>query len=141
MTQRKITKPRTSKGRAVLCARLAAEKQATDILLLDMSDIDSSPAEFFVIGTVNSETQMRAVTDHVQRQLREVRLGSPRVDGTHASSWMVLDYFDVVVHIMTHEARVHYNLERLWGDAKPYGITESGVAKALKEIPRRTGEK
>ncbi len=133
-----LTRPRSIKGRAVLCARLAKDKQAHDLLVLDLSKLDSSPADFFVIATVDSEAQMRAVTDHIQRQLRELGYGSPRVDGTSVSTWMVLDYFDVVVHVMRRDARMHYNLERMWGDAKAYGITEAGAARALTTMRRRS---
>lgn len=133
-----ITRPRSTKGRAVLCARLAKDKQAHDLLLLDLTAIDSSPSDFFVIATVDSEAQMRAVADSIQRTLKELGLGTAKVDGSSASSWLVLDYFDVVVHVMRRDARLHYNLERLWGDAKAYGISESGAARALTSIPRRS---
>jgi ribosome-associated protein len=131
-------RPRTTKGRAVLCARLAKDKQARDLLVLDLSALDSSPAEFFVIATVDSDAQMRAVTESIQRQLKEHGYGLPKVDGASNSTWMVLDYFDVVVHVMRGDARTHYNLERLWGDAKVYSITEAGAARALAAMPRRS---
>jgi ribosome-associated protein len=133
-----VTRPRSTKGRAVLCARLAKDKQAHNLLVLDLSGIDSSPADFFVIATVDSEAQMRAVTESIQRECRNLGLGSPRVDGSSSSTWMVLDYFDVVIHVMRADARQHYNLERMWGDAKVYGITEAGAARALSTMPRRS---
>lgn len=135
-----ISKPRSTKGRAVLCARLAQDKQAHDLLVLDLSDLETSPAEFFVLASVNSDAQMKAVTDNIQRVMKELGFGSARVDGTAGSSWMVLDYFDVVVHVMNNEARAFYNLERLWGDAKAYGITPAGAARALASFPRRGGQ-
>ncbi|MCO6465201.1 MAG: ribosome silencing factor [Bradyrhizobiaceae bacterium] len=134
------TRPRTTKGRAVLCARLAKEKQAHNLLILDLGKLESSPAEFFVIATVDSEAQMRAVTDLIERTMRELGYGSAKVDGSHNSSWVVLDYFDVVVHVMRSDARLHYNLERLWGDAKVYTLSETGAAKALNGIPRRSAQ-
>lgn len=134
-----VSRPRTTKGRAVLCARLAQEKHAHNLLILDLSALDSSPAEFFVIVTVDSDAQMRAVTDSIQRTVKELGLGSAKTDGSPSSPWMVLDYFDVVVHIMRGDARMHYNLERLWGDAKVYTLTDGGAAKALAGIPRRSG--
>lgn len=133
-----ITRPRSPKGRAVLCARLAKEKQAHELLVLDLTAIDASPSDYFVIATVDSEAQMRAVADSIQRTLKDLGLGMPKVDGSSASTWMVLDYFDVIVHVMRRDARMHYNLERLWGDAKVYGITEAGTARALREMPRRS---
>ena len=63
---------------------------------------------------------------------------APRVDGSDDSNWIVLDYFDVVIHVMRDEARGFYNLERMWGDAKPIGITSEGAPHELGSIPRRS---
>lgn len=132
-----LSKPRTTKGRAVLCARLAQDKQAHDLLILDLSELESSPAEFFVIVSVDSDAQMKAVSDAVQRGMKELGFGSARVDGTSGSAWVVIDYFDVVVHVMNNEARMFYNLERLWGDAKGYGVTPAGAARSVTNFQRR----
>ena len=132
-----ISKPRSTKGRAVLCARIAQDKLAHDLLVLDLSGIEASPAEFFVIASVDSDAQLRAVSDAIQRTMKELGFGSARVDGKAGSTWVVIDYFDVVVHVMINEARAFYNLERLWGDAKAYGLTPAGAPKILTEFPRR----
>ncbi|MBI2793217.1 MAG: ribosome silencing factor [Ignavibacteria bacterium] len=134
----KISKPRSEKGWAVLCARLAQEKQAQDLLVMDLSEIESSPAEYFVIVTVFSDAQMRAVCESIQVGLKSMGLGLPKVEGKGKSSWTILDYFDVVVHVMLPDAREFYKLERLWGDAKLYLITPAGAAKAVSSLPRMT---
>ncbi|MBK6290218.1 MAG: ribosome silencing factor [Ignavibacteria bacterium] len=123
-------KPRTTKGRAVLCARMAQQKQAHDLLILDLNAIEGAPAEFFVIVSVDSEAQIKAVSDSIEATMREVGVGNPRSEGRGTSTWVILDYFDVMVHIMLKATRDFYKLERLWGDAKAYTLTESGTAKA-----------
>ncbi|HRK03820.1 MAG TPA: ribosome silencing factor [Chlorobiota bacterium] len=124
-------KPRTSKGRAVLCGRIAQDKLAHDILLLDLSDIEMSPADFFVICTVDSEAQMKAVVDAIDATVKHLGMGIPRTDGRAKSTWVVLDYFDIVIHVMLPAAREFYKLERLWGDAKAYTLTPAGAAKSV----------
>ena len=134
------SKPRTVKGRAVLCARLAQEKLAHDILVLDLGDIEAAPAEYFVIASVDSDAQLRAAADSIEDAMRSLGLGSPRSEGRGTSTWVILDYFDIVVHLMLTTTREFYKLERLWGDAKAYTLNEAGTAKATKISTKRTTE-
>lgn len=135
-----ITKPRSTKGRAVLCARLAQEKLAHEILILDLNDIESSPADFFVIATVDSAAQLRAVAESIEVTLKHMGFGFPRLEGKGESSWVILDYFDVVVHLMLTEAREFYKLERLWGDAPAMTLTESGATKAAPKVSKKAAD-
>ncbi len=135
------SKPRTVKGRAVLCARLAQEKLAHDILVLDLGDIEAAPAEYFMIASVDSDAQLRAAADSIEDAMRSLGLGSPRSEGRGTSTWVILDYFDIVVHLMLTTTREFYKLERLWGDAKAYTLTEKGTAKATTIPKKGTTEK
>ena len=100
-----------------LCVASAEEKLAEDVVTLTLGSA-SSIADYFVIATANSEPQLRAVSDFIERQVREKF-------GVHTSSnaenneggWVLLDFGNVIVHIMTPEMRARYNLEGLWGDA------------------------
>lgn len=113
---------------------------ANDILILDLTSIDTSPADFFVIVTVDSEAQIKAVTDSIEVTLKTMGFGYPNHEGKGTSTWVILDYFDVVVHVMLGSAREFYKLERLWGDAKAYTLTESGAAKATTIKTRKAVE-
>ncbi len=124
-----FTKPRSQKGRAVLCARVAQDKLAHDLLILDLTEIESAPADFFVIATCDSEAQLRAVTDSIDTVNKSLGMGNPKVQGLSTSHWVILDYFDIVVHLMLTETREFYKLERLWGDAKAYTLTPAGAPK------------
>jgi ribosome-associated protein len=125
-----FTKPRSIKGRAQLCARVAQSKMGRNIHVLDMQHIESAPAAFFVIVTVDSDTQLRAVCHEIESVVHQLGFGWPKQDGKGASNWVALDYFDIVVHVMIEEARDFYSIERLWGDATAYTITETGTLKA-----------
>lgn len=131
------SKPRSTKGRAVLAARLAQEKQGRDLLILDISILETPPADFFVIITVDSDSQMRAVGDSIVTTMKQMGFGAPRLEGKGTSSWLILDFFDIVVHIMLTSARDFYKLERLWSDAKAYTLTEAGNISAAKLPPRK----
>lgn len=129
----KIAKPRTSKGLATLCANAASDKIAQDIIILDLRKIDSRPAEYFVICTCESEPQVQAAADWVERIVRTAGGGSPRSEGFEAKEWVLLDYFDVVVHVMIKSARAHYKLEKLWADSDFYKLEEDGKPKKMKQ--------
>jgi ribosome-associated protein len=106
-----------SRKLALLCRELADRRKAEDIVVLDVRKI-SSITDYFVIATGTSEPHLRAITDEIQDKLREEHDIRPRaVDGTLQTAWLVLDYFDVIVHVMRADVRKLYDLETLWGDA------------------------
>jgi ribosome-associated protein len=74
--------------------------------------------DFYVIATGLSRLQLRAVNDTIIERLKEIDVKPLNVDGLATSRWIVLDYGDVIAHILNSEARNYYGLERLWGDAK-----------------------
>jgi ribosome-associated protein len=95
---------------------LASDKQASDILLLDLRPV-SILADYFVICTVASERQLKAVLDAIRDGLANEREKPIHVEGNPDSGWVLMDYSDVIVHIFTAEQREHYDLERLWDGA------------------------
>lgn len=106
-----------SRKLALLCRELADRRKAEDIVILDVRKI-SSITDYFVIATGASEPHLRAISDEIQDKLREQHELRPRaVDGTLQTAWLVLDYFDVIIHIMRPDVRKLYDLETLWGDA------------------------
>jgi ribosome-associated protein len=106
-----------SRKLAQLCRELADNKKAEDILVLDVRRI-SSLADYFVIASGTSEPHLRAISEEILDKLRTERGLRPKaVDGTLTAGWLVLDLFDVIVHIMRPEVRERYDLEALWGDA------------------------
>jgi ribosome-associated protein len=106
-----------SRKLALLCREFADNKKAEDIVILDVRKL-SSVTDFFVIASGTSEPHLRAIIDEVTDQLREKQGERPRaVDGSTHAAWVVLDYFDVIVHVMRQDVRERYDLESLWGDA------------------------
>jgi ribosome-associated protein len=106
-----------SKKLALLCRDFAENKKAEDVAVLDVREL-SSVTDYFVIASGTSEPHLRAIVDEITDKLREDHETRPRaVDGALQTAWVVLDYFDVIVHVMRHDVRERYDLETLWGDA------------------------
>ena len=106
-----------SKRLALLCRELADNKKAENIVILEVREL-SSVTDFFVICTGTSEPHLRAIVDEITEKLREEHAVRPRaMDGTLQTAWVVMDFFDVIVHVMRADVREHYDLEGLWGDA------------------------
>ena len=108
-----------SKKLAQLCRDLAENKKAENIVVLDVRAV-SSVTDYFVIASGSSEPHLRAIVEEITDGLREKYDLRPfRKDGSLQGAWVVLDFFDVIVHVMRADARARYDLEGLWGDAKP----------------------
>jgi ribosome-associated protein len=106
-----------SRKLALLCRELADNKKAEDIVILDVRQL-SSVTDYFVIASGTSEPHLRAIVDEIAEKLGQDKHLRPRaVDGTSQGAWVVLDYFDVIVHVMRQDVRERYDLETLWGDA------------------------
>ena len=106
-----------SKKLALLCRELADDKKAEDIVVLDVREL-SSVTDYFVIASGTSEPHLRAIVDNITDKLRDDHDLRPNGrDGTFQTAWVVLDFFDVIVHVMRGDVRDRYDLETLWGDA------------------------
>lgn len=106
-----------AKKLALICWEQADNKKAENIVILDVSKL-SSVTDYFVICSATSEPHLRAISDEITDALRDDHELRPRaIDGTLQTAWIVMDYFDVIVHIMKTDAREKYDLEALWGDA------------------------
>jgi ribosome-associated protein len=107
-----------SKKLALLCRELADNKKAEDLVVLDVRK-QSSVTDYFVIVSGTSHPHLRAIVEEISGKLRDDhQLRPSRAEGSSGGNWVVLDYFDVIVHVMHTETRKHYDLEGLWGDAK-----------------------
>ena len=106
-----------SRKLALLCRNLAENKKAEQIEILDVREL-SSVTDYFVIASGTSEPHLRAIVDEITDTLCNEHAVRPRaIDGTFQANWVVLDYFDVIIHVMRQDVRDRYDLETLWGDA------------------------
>ena len=117
---------------AILSAQLCQDKLAEDVLILDLKQIDTAPTDYFVICSCDSAPQMEAISDLIQRTTRDYKLQKPHVEGIDSLEWVLLDYFDVVVHLMLKPVRSLYKLEKLWGDAEFYTVNDEADLLPVK---------
>lgn len=107
----------TSEALAKIAAQALDDKKASDITLLDLREIPSAPAEFFVIASGNVPSRVSALSDAVHEFVKKNTGYNPhRVEGYNNAEWILMDYFDVVVHIFQKDKRQFYRLEQLWAD-------------------------
>jgi len=122
----KRTLPGTGKQLAVFLARIADGKLARDIKIMELAKLEGAPADYFIICSCDSEPQLKAVADAVERSCIETGIQRPRSEGYGVSQWVLLDFFDVVLHLMLPETRNFYKLEKLWSDAAFYALNANG---------------
>ncbi|MBM3156761.1 MAG: ribosome silencing factor [Chloroflexi bacterium] len=96
----------------------ALDKQATDILMLDIRQI-SSFADYFVICSADSDRQINAICDEIDRVLSKNGVHLYRREGDADSGWVILDFSRVIVHVFAQSQREYYDLEHLWSKATP----------------------
>ena len=106
-----------SKILAYKIADLALDKKAKQIVVMDL-DGKTGIADFFILMTGESDTQIKAIADYIVKELRGQEIKVYHKEGYNSLRWVLLDYVDVVVHIFKQDTREFYGLERLWGDAK-----------------------
>jgi ribosome-associated protein len=108
--------------KAALASRIAADKKAMDVVVLDMRDA-SSISDYFLICSGGSERQVQAIADAIDEQLEQSGTNSLGVEGYREGRWILMDYGDVIVHVFSQETRDFYDLERLWANAPKIGLS------------------
>lgn len=93
------------------------EKKAEDIRIIDISEI-SVIADYFIIASGSNPNQLQAMQENVDEQLYQAGYHAKQVEGNQRSSWILMDYNDIIVHIFSREDRLFYDLERIWRDGK-----------------------
>ncbi len=106
----------TPKVLARSCGKLALEKKAEDVVIIDLRKM-SAPTDYFVICSGSSDKQIKAIVDHIVEEMEAAGVYAWHIEGYGALRWVLIDYVDVVVHVFLEDARKFYSLETLWGDA------------------------
>lgn len=129
--------PDPIREQALACARAALEKKASDVALLDVREL-TSLADWFVIASGRSDTQVRAIAEAVEDACRRLGRRPLAVEGLRHGQWVLLDYGDVVVHLFYRPVRELYDLERLWSRAPRFAVTDAAERGAAdgREVAR-----
>jgi len=132
-----MTTSRDSLELARRCAAVLEDKKAGDLRILDVSE-QSSITDCLVMGTATSEPHMRALRIELEKVLDATGEHIVGIESERESGWVVVDLFDVMVHLFLPDVRKHYRLESLWKDAVevPISAEERKIAKPVKK-PRK----
>jgi ribosome-associated protein len=113
--------PDTARPTALAIARAGLDKKAEDVTVLDVRGL-TSYADYFVVMTADSDRQASAIADHVEKSMKEMGVSKVNVEGYETGRWILVDYGDVVAHVMNKESRGFYDLEGLWADAPRFQV-------------------
>ena len=119
---------------------LIFSKKGYDVRILDLKEV-ASFADYFVICSADSDTQVKAIADEIDKTLRDKGMKCWHKEGYRALSWVLLDYVDVVVHVFKKDMREFYNLEKLWGDANIIEVEDPALKKAEPVKEKKTVRK
>ena len=127
---------------ALACVKFAENRKAENITVLDVRGV-TSVTDFFVICSGSSEPHLKAIINEIREKVFEVYHVHPTsMDGMVGTSWVVLDYYDVIIHVMRSDTRERYDLENFWGDAKRYTVEDvEQIISAEKPASRTTKRK
>lgn len=106
----------TSEEKVELIVRTADDRQARDMTVLDLRGL-TLMTDYFFICSGNSSTHIRTIVDKVNEAMKHAGMAGIRVEGYDAAQWVLMDFGDVVVHVMTPEQREYYHLEEFWNEA------------------------
>ncbi len=113
--------PDVARPTAVAIAKAALDKKAEDVTVLDVRGL-TSYADYFVVMTADSDRQASAIADHVEETMKRQGVSKVSVEGYETGRWILVDYGDVVAHVMNKESRGFYDLEGLWADAPRFQV-------------------
>ena len=108
---------------AAIAYRSLEDKKGEDIRVLDISNV-SIIADYFVIASGSNVNQLNAMCDDVQEKLGRAGLELRQIEGNRSSTWILLDYGDIIIHLFSRDDRLFYDLERVWGDGKEVDIAD-----------------
>lgn len=127
----KTVLPSDEKAKLLLDA--VEDRKAVDPVLLDLRD-KSLLADFFLVCSGTSNTHIRAIADRVLEKTDEMRLPKPRVEGQSVGEWVLIDFGDVVLHVLGEEPRARYKLEQFWSTPQPKGALPPTPGTALSAL-------
>ncbi len=113
----------SSKEMAKIAYKALADKKASDIRVIDISGI-SVLADYFIIADGSNQNQIEAMRDAVEEAMYQAGVKLKQTEGNRNSSWVLMDYGEIIVHVFSKEDRLFYDLERIWGDGKFMDVTE-----------------
>ena len=115
-----------NKEMTTLAIQALEEKKAEDIQIIDISEI-SAIADYFIIANGTNRSQIQALADSVEEKLGRAGVQFKQMEGYDTANWILMDFLDIVVHIVDKDNRAFYDLERIWRDGKQIPLSEFDI--------------
>ena len=122
----------SAKKRSLIVAKAALDKKADNVVIMKMRDV-ATICDFFIVCSANSERKIRAVANNIIDELEKLSVSIQHTEGYEDASWILIDCYDVVVHVFRSDLREFYDLEHLWAEAPRTLITEESVKEIKKK--------
>ncbi len=106
-----------AKEMAKIAVKALEEKKAEDVKVIDIREV-STIADYFIIANGSNQNQLQAMRDAVDEELYKAGYHAKQIEGNSYSTWILMDYNDIIVHVFSKEDRLFYDLERIWKDGK-----------------------
>ena len=113
----------TSKELCKIAVAALEDRKAEDVKIIDIREL-SPIADFFIIANGNNQNQIQAMRDAADEALYKAGLKVKQVEGNQSSTWILMDYGDIIIHIFSKQDRLFYDLERIWRDGKIMDVSE-----------------
>lgn len=108
---------------AEIAVKALDRKKAADITAIRIDDI-TTLADYFVIASASSSTQLKALADEVEYELEQQGVSCHHREGMQSAEWILIDYGDIIVHVFIKDSRAFYNLDKMWSDGEEIDISE-----------------
>ena len=119
MTEVETKREISSEELSQLVVKGMQERKASNIVVMDMRKVKNAFTDYFVVASGTSDTQVEAIAESVDKEVWEATRNNPRsTEGKANREWILVDYYDVIVHVFKKDRREFYKLEELWGDAE-----------------------
>ena len=112
-----------AKEMAKLAVTALEEKKAEDVKVIDIRDV-STIADYFIIANGSNQNQLQAMRDAEDEELYKAGYTAKQIEGNSYSTWILMDYGDIIVHVFSKEDRLFYDLERIWKDGKEISVAD-----------------
>jgi len=126
-----------TKEKAMLTGRLADEKKALDVAVIELKGL-TDIADYFVLASGTSDRHVRTIAEHVEKSMKDAGERPYSVEGYQQGRWIIIDYRNVIVHIFLEQLRELYDLESLWIEAKRYRIERENTQLEVENGERKT---
>jgi len=129
----KAKKSYNSKDKTLIISKAAIERKADNVVVMNMRKV-TTMCDFFIVCSGNTDRKIKAIADNIIKELKKSAIRVGHIEGYNEANWILIDCYDVIVHVFRQDLRDFYDLEHLWAEAPRKVITEKSVKKTRTRL-------